>query len=666
MLDRLEERMLLSTADGNGPVVTGLYEQINQATGTASLVVDFDGPLNARLASNVADYQVTRVGPVDPEIVTRSGPATPIINASYSEFVERGAVVSSVALRLARPLAAGTFYRVWINGSPGSGLTGATGTLFDGDNDDTPGGDFYGLVAQGQSVKFSDMSGDRVKVWVTGGGQVAVWRELDGNVDALRVVGGVPGQTALNGTVTPARGSGGLVVIPTIQGLTGVTNNLASPPFVSQAPIVPASPTPVVATTQNLPYSLEITQVPLPSLPSIQSAVYAQANGLWLLFGGRTNGLHNFNPTGNFPPQDQNNDIIVIDPATGRTWIEPWSAVGIPASVAVSLSSSNQEFYQTGNQLYTVGGYSQNPITNQYQTYDSLTSINVSGLINAIVSGTSGAAFVRQARDPRLQVTGGEMAAIGGRTYLMMGQLYNGEYTFPPTATQVYSDEIRSFRIINTPRLLTIVNFQSQRDPVNFRRRDYNQDPFVFPNGQPGLAVYGGVFTVAGGAFLNPILIGPKGFARVDTNYQQFFTQYNAARVALFDSRSRTMDTILMGGISLYHYDFTTGTLSSDPDLPFDNDVTTLAWRANGSIQEYMMPSQLPGPPDLLGAEAAFFTSPGVPQFANGVIRLAQLHGPTTLGYLFGGIESMVAETSNPFTQTAASNMMFRVTLIPN
>ncbi len=116
MLDRLEERMLLSTADGNGPVVTGLYEQINQATGTASLVVDFDGPLNARLASNVADYQVTRVGPVDPEIVTRSGPATPIINASYSEFVERGAVVSSVALRLARPLAAGTFYRVWING----------------------------------------------------------------------------------------------------------------------------------------------------------------------------------------------------------------------------------------------------------------------------------------------------------------------------------------------------------------------------------------------------------------------------------------------------------------------------------------------------------------------------------------------------------------------
>jgi hypothetical protein len=287
-------------------------------------------------------------------------------------------------------------------------------------------------------------------------------------------------------------------------------------------------------------------------------------------------------------------------------------------------------------------------------------------LINAVVNGTSGAAFVRQIRDPRIQVTGGEMSTIGGRTYLVMGQLFNGEYTFPPTATQVYSDETRNFRIIDNPRQLTIVNFQAQRDPVNFRRRDYNLEPFIFPNGQPGLAVYGGVFTVAGGAFLNPIRIGPGGIARVDTNYQQYFTQYNAARIALFDGRSGAMDTILMGGISLYHYNFTTVTLSEDQGLPFDNDVTTLAWRRDGSVQEYLMPSQLPGPPDLLGAEAAFFTSPGLPQFGNGVIKLARLHGPTTLGYLFRGIPSMVTETTNQATQTGASNMMFRVTFMPN
>ncbi len=88
--------------------------------------------------------------------------------------------------------------------------------------------------------------------------------------------------------------------------------------------------------------------------------------------------------------------------------------------------------------------------------------------------------------------------------------------------------------------------------------------------------------------------------------------------------------------------------------------------RLASNVADYMMPSQLPGPPDLLGAEAAFFTSPDIPQFANGVIRLAKLHGPTTLGYLFGGIQSMVAETEDQATQTSASNMMFRVTLIPN
>ena len=285
--------------------------------------------------------------------------------------------------------------------------------------------------------------------------------------------GGVAGVTRrvgpkpLNGQVAPAKGSDGLVVIPTIQGLTAVTNNLSDPPFVSQPPTVPAAPTPVVATTANLPYSLEITPVSLPSLPSIQSPVHAEAGGLWLLFGGRTNGLHNFNSTGNFPPQFQNDDVYRDEPGdrpdVDRT-VE--CALGVPASDAVSLSSSNQEFYQTGNQLYTVGGYSKNPITGRFQTYDSLTSINVSGLINAVVNGTRGAAFVRQIRDPRLQVTGGEMATMGGRTYLVVGQLFNGQYTFPPTATQVYSDEIRSFRIIDNPRQLTVVDFQAQRDPV--------------------------------------------------------------------------------------------------------------------------------------------------------------------------------------------------------
>ena len=141
----------------------------------------------------------------------------------------------------------------------------------------------------------------------------------------------------------------------------------------------------------------------MPSVPSLQSAVYAQAGGKWLLFGGRTNGLHGFNPTGlsNFPPLFQNPDIIVIDPATGQTWTRSWASTGLPPSVTASLSSTNQEFYQEGDRLYAVGGYSFDPAVNQFRTYDTLSSIGVSGLIDAVINGGDVAAQVRQSRDPR-------------------------------------------------------------------------------------------------------------------------------------------------------------------------------------------------------------------------------------------------------------------------
>ena len=78
------------------------------------------------------------------------------------------------------------------------------------------------------------------------------------------------------------------------------------------------------------------------------------------MFGGRTNGLHNFTPSGvtNFPTDFQNEDIVVINPANWHTWSVPWSSTDVPVSVYNSLSSAAQEFYQKGDTLYTVGGYS--------------------------------------------------------------------------------------------------------------------------------------------------------------------------------------------------------------------------------------------------------------------------------------------------------------------
>ncbi|WP_145951954.1 hypothetical protein [Paludisphaera borealis] len=646
---------MLSFADGNGAVVTGLVEPIDR--GRSSIVISFDGPLNPTQAVDPSYYRVNALAPGNIEVVTKPGAVDPIRSVRYD------AATQQVTLNLAHPLATGQCYRVWVDGNPTTGLTDASGTTIDGDADDTAAGDFYGLVAAGKRLTFNDMNGNRATVAVSGGGLVELWRGLNGNVNQLTIVGATANSTTLTGSIRPAKGSDGQVVIPSIQGLDGV-DNLLPASFVTQATPI-QSPTPVVATPQNLPYTLQIQAVAMPDAPTIQAAVHAESNGLWLIFGGRTNGMHSFDPSGlvSFPPIYQNNTIYVINPATGQVWSKDWSATGLPASATASLASSNQEFYQSGDRLYTVGGYSYDSSTGQFVTYDTLSAISVSGLIDAVVNNGDVAAQVKQISDPRLAVTGGDMNAINGRTFLVFGHDFQGGYNGGGAElSQVYTDEVRSFRIVDKGRSLSIAYYQAQRDPVNFRRRDGNLGAVVFPNGRPGLASYGGVFTRAGGGYLNPITIGTGGTARVDTQYDQFFSQYTAPNIPLFDGRDGSMTTIFLGGISLYDYNFSTGKLTSDPELPFVDDVTSLVKSADGSFQEFIMPSQLPG---LLGAEAAYFQSPGLPTYSNGVIKLDQLSGPTTLGYIYGGIVSSVPNTTTPAGQTTASNRVFKVTLTP-
>jgi hypothetical protein len=76
-----------------------------------------------------------------------------------------------------------------------------------------------------------------------------------------------------------------------------------------------------------------------------------------------------------------------------------------------------------------------------------------------------------------------------------------------------------------------------------------------------------------------------------------------------------------------------------------------------------MMPTQLPA---RLGAVAAFFAAPGLPAYSNGVVQLNKIHGPTTLGYIYGGIYSSVGNTTDQMKQTTSSNLVFKVTLVPN
>ena len=261
------------------------------------------------------------------------------------------------------------------------------------------------------------------------------------------------------------------------------------------------------------------------------------------------------------------------------------------------------------------------------------------------------------------------MQLLGNQAFLVLGQDFQGNY-FSATATQTYTDEIQSFQINYNgavPNSLTISNYQAQNDQVNFRRRDYTLGDIV-QAGQLALQVYGGVFTAgspltdttSGQGYQNSIVVNGIGNTTVG-QYQQYFSQYSAPDIGLYDSTTQSMYTIFLGGISLYDYDFATGALTSNAGLPFVDDVTTLEQTANGD-QEYEMPDQLPG---LYGAEASFFASPGLPEYSNGVIQLDSLSQPTTLGYMFGGILSQVGNTTNPGAQTASTNALFRIVLVP-
>ena len=144
-----------------------------------------------------------------------------------------------------------------------------------------------------------------------------------------------------------------------------------------------------------------------------------------------------------------------------------------------------------------------------------------------------------------------------------------------------------------------------------------------------------------------PVLISANGKVRVDASYQQFFDQYTTANIPLFDAKSRAMIAVLMGGISIDDYDYPGGPLSnltSGGNSPgWVDDVSSLVESKNGQDQEYIMPP-IPGP-GYYGGNSAFFASPAVPVYSNGVIKLNKLKRPTVVGYVYGGIFSTFQQT---------------------
>ncbi|HSN39307.1 MAG TPA: hypothetical protein VLT92_03860, partial [Burkholderiales bacterium] len=447
-------------------------------------------------------------------------------------------------------------------------------------------------------------------------------------------------------------------------------------------------------TAYTLPYNLTmaVDDFGATPMPTLQSFSAAQLNGDWIMLGGRSNGLHGFTFSGttNFPPADQNHTVWIVDPVTKQSWSRSLDGSGLPVALIDALSSTAQESMQSGGTLYVVGGYGFDTTANGFLTYDTLTSIDLAGL-TAWVKGSSSApaltSIFRSIHDPSLQVTGGELSQVDGRAMLVFGQNFDGDYN--PGANGHYTDQVRSFDIVDTANSLSITNLSASPNPGDesiYRRRDYNlidimhSDPTTGALSE-GVVALGGVFTDTGGAWTVPVTIGADGVPHMaDPNaadtLKMGLNLYSSASFSTFSQVTGVNYATLFGGISGGTFDPATRTFTADPELPFNNVITTIVIDQNGKMTQDLMTTEFPtilsqsvnpGNQLLFGASSRFFAAPGIPQFDNGVIDLDSVMAEATadsvtLGYVFGGIASTLPNT-NSTADSMASNTVFTVTI---
>jgi len=231
-----------------------------------------------------------------------------------------------------------------------------------------------------------------------------------------------------------------------------------------------------------LPYQISLSTYDFgaANLPTLQSFAAGMYGGKWIMLAGRTNGLHGFTNTGaaNFPAAYQNHDIWVVDPLTRQSWSRSLDSDStVTEQMLAELTSTNTEFTQLGDRLYVAGGYGARP-TGGFQTFSALTAIDLPGIVDWVMTGSGHATdHMRQTHDASLQVTGGAMYPLGGHTRLVFGQNFSGGYI--PGSNGAYSQQVRSFDIVDDGTTLSIANVAATPQVADFRRRDLNVYPTI-------------------------------------------------------------------------------------------------------------------------------------------------------------------------------------------
>lgn len=411
-------------------------------------------------------------------------------------------------------------------------------------------------------------------------------------------------------------------------------------------------------------YSLELNPVVIDGLDGLQSYAYAQSEGRWLFVGGRRDGLHARQPFNAFPQSQNNTDLYVVDVNTLQVWYA--SVTGLPVSIAEQLQSTNMNYHQEADTLYLTGGYGYSPTADDHITYPHLTTVIVSGLINAIIDGNSIEPYFKQITDSFFQVTGGQLGKIGDEFVLVGGQKFTGRYNpmENPTYVQEYSTRIKKFTVNNFGGDLSFAVTTEFTDPSHLRRRDYNLLPQIFSDGTEGYMISSGVFQEdLNLPFLYPVEIRSDGYTPV-TEFNQYLSNYHCAHAGLYDSQSQQMHSLFFGGLSRYYYQ--NGLLQEDPLVPFVKTISRLSRWADGSLHEYKMDIEMP---EFRGTGAEFIPNRSLPHLFDDIMDLQNIGEDSfVIGHIFGGIYSPATNpfSSNQTATTNAASMIYEVKLTRN
>ncbi len=395
-------------------------------------------------------------------------------------------------------------------------------------------------------------------------------------------------------------------------------------------------------------YSIKLKPVTVTSLPGLHSFVVAQSANKWLIIGGRKDGLHARQPFNAFNVANSNNLIYVIDVQTNQFWTAPLTSLS--TALQEQLQSSNMNFYQDKDSLYIIGGYGYSNTAANHITYANLTSVSVSGLMNAVINAQPITSYFKQITDQQFAVNGGQLGKIGSTFYLVGGHRFDGRYNpmGNNTYTQTYVNGIKSFQLNNSGNQLSFSNYSITTNAVHLHRRDYNLMPQIFPNREEGYTISSGVFQVGVDLpFLYPVDIKASGYTAV-TGFNQYLSNYHCAKVAMYDSTNNVMHSVFFGGISQYY--MVNNTMVQDNSVPFVKTISRVSRDANGNLQENVLPIEMPA---LLGSSAEFISNHNLPHYESDIIKLSQIpQDSILLGHIVGGIYS---PQLNPFTNNATT-----------